>query len=332
MVVLLISHLPVVSAKRTSRSAKLYFDEVPPPIRCENNDVPTVGIDETTLPEGLVFDVLPQDTHIQEEAPEEPSYIWGEPLPLTLPADDSHFSDAVFIGDSRTQGLGLFYGKLALAFYAEPGLNISTASTKAVVDDIVDGEVFRRTIPEMLTLHPDFGKVYISFGVNELGWDYTSVFSKAYELLIDEIRTINPAAEIYALNIFPVSDEISNQKGSYRTNENVARFNKVISDICRNKNICLLNVNEAFYDENGCNMVNNSISPDGIHLNKKGAEIVMNYLRTHVYQGEKVVIEPEIQIVIPIPLPPELPEDIYEEEYEYEYNEYEEETEYAETE
>lgn len=80
-------------------------------------------------------------------------------------AGDAYFNDAVFIGDSRTEGL-MIYGKMpeGTTFYAVKGLNVNTAATA----QIQDGEE-QVTILEGLKRHA-FKKVYVMLGVNELGW------------------------------------------------------------------------------------------------------------------------------------------------------------------
>ena len=77
----------------------------------------------------------------------------------------AYFDDAVFIGDSRTEGLMLYGGMPeGTTFYASKGLNVNTAGTTKIQDG---GESI--TIMEGLRRHA-FKKVYVMLGVNELGW------------------------------------------------------------------------------------------------------------------------------------------------------------------
>ena len=90
-----------------------------------------------------------------------------EPTPLQFTTvDASYFDDALFIGDSRTVGIAE-YGSLKNAtYFADVGLNVYVAQTKAIAVKNV-GTV---TLPQLLS-QKTFGKVYIMLGINELGND-----------------------------------------------------------------------------------------------------------------------------------------------------------------
>ena len=102
-------------------------------------------------------------------APEETAEPTSTPEPTPLQfttVDASYFDDALFIGDSRTVGIAE-YGSLKNAtYFADVGLNVYVAQTKAVAVKNV-GTV---TLPQLLS-QKTFGKVYIMLGINELGND-----------------------------------------------------------------------------------------------------------------------------------------------------------------
>ena len=97
-----------------------------------------------------------------------------EPTPLQFTTvDASYFDDALFIGDSRTVGIAE-YGNLKNAtYFADVGLNVYVAQTKAVAVKNV-GTV---TLPQLLS-QKTFGKVYIMLGINELGTGTPSSMSR----------------------------------------------------------------------------------------------------------------------------------------------------------
>ena len=106
-----------------------------------------------------------------------------EPTPLQFTTvDASYFDDALFIGDSRTVGIAE-YGNLKNAtYFADVGLNVYVAQTKAVAVKNV-GTV---TLPQLLS-QKTFGKVYIMLGINELGNDLDDITAK-FSSLIDTVR------------------------------------------------------------------------------------------------------------------------------------------------
>ena len=105
-----------------------------------------------------------------------------EPTPLQFTTvDASDFDDALFIGDSRTVGIAE-YGSLKNAtYFADVGLNVYVAQTKAIAVKNV-GTV---TLPQLLS-QKTFGKVYIMLGINELGNDLDDITAK-FSSLIDTV-------------------------------------------------------------------------------------------------------------------------------------------------
>ena len=124
-------------------------------------------------------------------------YAYDCDLPENQPVSDDYFSDAVFIGSSRLDGILAYGGEPACAGrFAYTSLNVSSVFTR----NVVDSENGTKTIAEALK-NVSFSKCYIEFGINEVGWPYPSVFEKDYKKLIDYIRELNPECTIYILNL-----------------------------------------------------------------------------------------------------------------------------------
>ena len=193
-----------------------------------------------------------------------------EPLPEGV--DDSYFDDAVFIGDSRTQGLQL-YGGLpgGTTFYAAKGVNVGTVGAATIKDG---GEEV--TVYEALKRH-SFGKVYVMLGVNELGWASEKTFIVRYGELLDEIRNSQPDAIIYVQSILPVSK--SKSDSSVYTNSRIDLYNGLIKQMCEEKGAVYLDVAEAVRDDSGA--LPEEATVDGIHLKKDYCIKWKDYIRTH---------------------------------------------------
>ena len=192
------------------------------------------------------------------------------------PVDDSYFDDAVFIGDSRTVGMGMF-GNIKSNYYAKVSLKIDTVFNSAFIT--TDDSDTPLTVLEALEEKPIFKKVYISFGINELGYN-RNVFINCYKLFVDQVRERLPNAIIYVQSVFPVSEAVSEKNRYGVNNEAVVEVNEAIKKMAIEKNLYYLDTYTLLADENGALPAN--ISSDGIHLGPgKYSVMVSEYIRTH---------------------------------------------------
>ena len=204
----------------------------------------------------------------------------GASLSVTVPengrVDDSYFSDAVFVGDSRTEGLRMYSGiSPSPKFFSGVGLTV----TKVFSDQIVQLNGQWLTVADALR-QPDYNKVYIMLGMNELGWVYESVYAQDYGRIIDVIRETHPDATIYVQSIIPVSKwKDTTDPDRIYTNANVVRLQKVLCEMCEEKNVHYVNVAEVMQDENG--YLFSEATEDGMHLTQEYCKIWAEYLRTH---------------------------------------------------
>lgn len=190
---------------------------------------------------------------------------------------DKYFDDALFIGDSRTEGFVLYSSLSNIKAYCSKGLSISRIYTDAIVP-LEDG----RTVTVMEALQEqEYKKIYIMFGVNELGWPYDDLFREQYSKMIQDIKQLQPDALIYVENIIPISAERSATDAIYN-NANVTRFNGMIETICKEQNVIYLDVASALADESGA--LPPGASVDGIHCNKEYCDKWLEYLKNNTYK------------------------------------------------
>lgn len=168
-----------------------------------------------------------------------------EPTPLQFTTvDASYFDDALFIGDSRTVGIAE-YGNLKNAtYFADVGLNVYVAQTKAVAVKNV-GTV---TLPQLLS-QKTFGKVYIMLGINELGNDLDDIAAK-FSALIDAVRAAQPNAIVYVEANLHVGPSRSSTDATFN-NPRIDRLNEKLAALADGKDIFYIDINEVFDDENG---------------------------------------------------------------------------------
>lgn len=229
-------------------------------------------------------------------APE--NYDYTSPAPETAAQDDSWFDDAVFVGNSRTQGLLLYTGT-GTKCYADVGLTVETVFTAENFTDPSpepashkeDGDsdsTISKETPAKITAaqaleKDEYRKVYLMFGINELGWSREDVFISRYASLIDTILNSHPDAQVYVQSILPVSAD-KYQETSYLTNERITEFNEQLQQMAAEKNVFYLDVSAAFRDEDSA--LPKELSNDGVHLKKEGCITWKEYLLTHTVTSE----------------------------------------------
>ena len=212
-----------------------------------------------------------------EEEPEAPPC----PVPETEAVEDTYFDDAIFLGDSRTEGLFLYSGLKTGHPYTAVGATVESVFTK---------KNFQTENSEKVSLldamaGQECGKVYIMLGINELGWSKTETFHDQYAKLIDRVRADHPDAKIALQSIPPVSAK-QDAKKSYVNNERIRTYNGVIRDLAEEKGCYFLDVAECLSGENGVLPVKQTT--DGVHFNTAGCKTWLGYLRTHSLEAEAI--------------------------------------------
>ena len=205
----------------------------------------------------------------------------GEFYPLG-PADDIYFADALFIGDSRTDGLydyGGFKGKASFA--AKDAMSVYKLFDAQLPFHAMTGEEAPLTLSALLQNIP-FKKIYLSVGINELGMPETMRFLNTYRAMITQIREWQPQAIIYIQGIMHVTKERS-QKDKIFNNTLIVQRNAAIASLANGRDIFYLDVNPAVCDEEG-NLLE-ELSTDQIHLKATAYTLWMDYIKNHVAVG-----------------------------------------------
>ncbi len=250
----------------------------------QNQEIQTNVIGENSIPksENTVADGE-QENSIKEESNKETEQIENSDEKEENAETDNSTnnnskvtfdSSVAFIGDSRTQGFIMYNGLSKVQDYSYIGLMVDTAVSKKIV---------KTSNGEKITLlqdmkNKDIKSVYIMLGVNELGWSYPQVFKLKYGELVDEIKKVKPNCHIYLQSILPVTKS-KDQSDKIFNNTNIAKFNQLVQEVAKEKNITYLDVQSALKDENG--YLPEEASTDGIHINKKYCEKWLEYLKNN---------------------------------------------------
>ena len=207
-----------------------------------------------------------------------------EPPQRMMTVDDTYFSDALFVGDSRTDGLWL---------YSTPGSCKHYSGTSMTIYKVMESEIeaygykgIRNLLKGM-----QFGKIYIMFGINECGYP-TSGFAAKYKEVVEEIRSYQPDALIYIQSICYVTQKHEQNYPVFST-ENIKEKNEAIKVLANDVDIFYLEVNDALND--GTDHLPSDYTGDGVHLKASYYRLWHDYLLSHAIVDEKHPWTPEAQ-------------------------------------
>lgn len=248
----------------------------------------------------------PDETPTPEPSELPEPYRFGQPVDESEPVDESWFEDAVFLGDSRTEGFQLYSGLRAGDFFWHKGMTVFKADDpeKRVIE--VDGE--KLTMMEALA-RKQYAKVYIMIGINELGYPASS-YEKGLKAMVDRVKELQPDAVVYLQTLPPVNEKVAAEKklGRYINNTNVNAFNEVVFRVAWEKQVALLDVASVYRTEAGDLAADMAV--DGVHFYRQGYARWYEYLRSHTLEPERYAVgEPLDEPIVPeVPTPAPSPE------------------------
>ena len=222
----------------------------------------------------------PTPTPTPEPTPE--AFDFTQPAPASEAVEMDYFSDALFIGDSRTDGLRLYSGIKGADFYCYKGLTIFEMDSKEVIE--LDGGKY--TVVDALARGKQYKKIYISLGINELGYYNDDAFHNTFASFLEKVRQLQPDAVIYLENLVPVNAEkcAANKQPSYVNNDRVAAYNAIFPQLAVEEHVILLDVADALTDENGILPADATV--DGVHFTKAWYQKWLAFLMEHTVEPE----------------------------------------------
>ena len=234
-------------------------------------------------------DVEPDENEEPAEEAFLPVYDFSQPVPEREAVDNSYFADAAFVGDSRTDGFLIYSGIGCGENLTSNGLSIfKLAEKKAIKRDGVS-----YTLLEALALK-EYGKVYLSLGVNELGVYDDEGFYQAYCDAIDAIRAAQPNAVIYIQGLIPLNEDVirATNGASYLKNDHLLVYNHLMKQAAQEKQVAFLDLNSQFADETG--QLPADASKDGVHLRSDYCKQWLEYLKTHTVDYKTLYPDTEV--------------------------------------
>ncbi len=210
-------------------------------------------------------------------------YDYSVPVAECEPVEVDHFNKAVFIGDSRMLGL-IKYTDLNPVNFCGVGFSVASYDTVTFIKSGDNNLTVRDALRELT----DYDAVYISTGLNELGWSAES-FESEYSRMLDDILAVVKGRPVYVQLIMPVTTgfESSRIMNPYKLkNSNVEVFNGIIREIAVKKQLYLLDCSDMFNLEN--NTLNPVFSSDGAHLTREAYKTQLDYYRSHVIPNDMI--------------------------------------------
>lgn len=256
----------------TDTSEDTAAPDTAPPDTGEDTAPPETAPPETAKP----VQVEPIDVTAAE------SYVFGTALEQGGTVEDTYFDNAVFLGDSRTEGLMLYSGLTHGDFLWHRGMSVFHADSAKYRVVEVNGEKY--TLTEALA-RKQYGAVYLMLGINELGYSSAS-YETTLAALVDRIQKIQPEAVVYLQTLMPVNDVKVREKelSAYINNENVEAFNRAIVRVAKEKRVVLLDTASLYRGEDG--QLPAELTADGVHFTVRGYGKWADYLRCHVMDRE----------------------------------------------
>ena len=176
-----------------------------------------------------------------------------------------NYGDIVFLGNSITHE-GKDWSKR---------LNYPNIRNRGIGGDVTDGVLAR--INEITYFKPK--AVFLLIGINDL-WNNYNPDNPSAEYIANNIiqiaQVINaetPKTKIYVQTVLPI------EKEQYKTS--ILKVNEIIKANEKENPYQIVDLYSIFVNENG--LIRNDLSTDGIHLNEKGYDTWVEFIKPIIY-------------------------------------------------
>jgi len=186
---------------------------------------------------------------------------------------EDYFSDALFIGDSRTVGMLQSHLLPQAAYYAKTGIGIGDILSKPIINE--GGRMI--SVKDALHMH-SFGKVYIMIGINDISSGDVDWFTEQYKNILETVRQTQPEAIIYIQGNIPMSYGTQDLNGALN-NTNLSMRNEASRALADAENIFYLDIDKIYADANG--HLKSNYTTDGLHVSTGYYPLWVDYLLQH---------------------------------------------------
>lgn len=208
-------------------------------------------------------------------------------VPKSDQVEVSYFKDAIFIGDSISVGFRNSQVLVPQNVLAAQNIGFNQIAANKAVFDVKSQKYTLFDAIKTVGFEPK--KIYILLGTNGLPWYENNEHIQNYEKVLDQIKATYPNATIYLQSVPPITqaaEQRYKKEGKVFTNAKINEFNGMVEKLAEKKGVFYLNIHEALVDEKGC-LSDAYDAADGVHLVRKGYEVMATYYRTHTVGGKK---------------------------------------------
>lgn len=151
---------------------------------------------------------------------------------------------------------------------------------------VVELDGGKYTVEQALEKGPQYAKIYISLGINELGYFNDEAFHQTFGDFLKQVKASQPGAVVYLENLVPVNAEkcAANKQPYYVNNDRVAAYNAIFPQLAEEYQVVLLDVADALTDENGILPADATV--DGVHFTKAWYQKWLAYLMEHTVDAD----------------------------------------------
>lgn len=242
------------------------------------------GVNQTPSTEGQSAIEAAQTQLSEGSDQESDAYLVDTLVPKTISVSDDYLEDALFIGDSILKGFKLYVAPYSDNVLAE--LNVG-------LDQIfLNKDVYYPTPNNPATLWesiddvlPDAEKVYVLIGANGIPGYENEKSMSFYEDLIIKLKDRFADKIVYICSLTPITSELSAERSPDFSKDKIDDFNNKLFTLCYEQDVYFLQVDEDLKDASGY-LMSDYDAGDGMHLNKAGHTVLLDYLKTHVVSKE----------------------------------------------
>ena len=178
-------------------------------------------------------------------------------------------------------GLSMAFKDSEATFYAGVGLSVNQLNTKKIIG--VGSETEYTVMEAIENDGKTYDRIYMMFGLNELGWGYPSVFIKSLSTAVGQLKELCPEAQICIISIMPVSAgaKVSGVSDGEAANAKIREYNSLMLELAAELDLWYLDAHSLFADETG--MLPSDISGDGIHLGSSSNRELIKFIASHAF-------------------------------------------------
>ncbi|MDR0858505.1 MAG: GDSL-type esterase/lipase family protein [Oscillospiraceae bacterium] len=213
------------------------------------------------------------------------AYTYGEPVPENELTSEDWWNDAVFIGNSLTDGFKKYSGIKGADIFAATSISVNDIRTRKVIPN---GTFDDEGLPVYITIvdavkRKQYGKIYIMLGLNELGLLSNEEYKDKIDKLLLDILKNQPNAVVYLESTIPVETDAVFSHGTKFNNDNIRGYNEMLKELAAEREYFYVDLFSGLADEEG--NLPPDFASDDIHPYPEGYKTWLAYLVSHTIRA-----------------------------------------------